>query len=94
MPAIAREIGEEERRFAGVISAGLRDLARLEYVAGSVVPGERIFVLHAERGFPPDLAAEILAERGLTVEWSGYEREAEAHRTVSRASSERRFRRE
>ena len=94
VPSLARAIGEEERRFASVLSAGLRYLARLEPDADGVVPGEHIFMLHAERGFPADLAAEILAERGLTVAWPGYEREAEAHREISRASSERRFRRE
>lgn len=76
VPAIEREIGEEERRFAGVLSARLRFLAQLEPDPAGVVPGERIFMLHAERGFPPDLVAEILAERGLTVAWPGYERAA------------------
>lgn len=94
MPSLARIIDEEERRFMSVLSAGLRYLARLEPDANGVVPGERIFTLHAERGFPADLAAEILAECGMRVGWSGYEREAEAHREISRASSERRFQRE
>lgn len=92
--AIARDITEEERRFTSVLSAGLRYLDRIEPEEGGIVPGERIFTLHAERGFPADLAAEILAERGLRVEWPGYEREAEQHRAISRVSKERRFQRE
>lgn len=92
---IAGILDDEERRFQRVLSAGLRYLDQLEPAAeGGVVPGERIFMLHAERGFPADLAVEILAERGLRVEWSGYEREAELHRSNSRVSKERRFQRE
>lgn len=93
VPEVARMVTEEERRFARVLTAGLRALERMAAEGGGgVVPGERLFLLHAERGFPADLAAEVLAERGLAVDWSGYERALAGHREVSRASAERRFR--
>ena len=61
----------EEQSFAGTLKAGLQVLDRIVADArGAMVPGERLFQLHAERGFPVDLAAEVLAERGIQIEWS------------------------
>jgi alanyl-tRNA synthetase len=85
-------LADEEAQFARVLSAGLRYLVRVGPDASGQVPGERLFVLHAERGFPADLAAEVLADRGLSVDWSSYEQAVERHREVSRESAERRFR--
>jgi alanyl-tRNA synthetase len=90
--SLAEVLTQEERRFARVLTAGLRALERIEPRDDGLVPGEELFVLHAERGFPADLAAEVLAERGLRVDWSSYERATEAHREVSRVSADRRFR--
>jgi alanyl-tRNA synthetase len=87
-PRVAELLADEERRFARTLSAGLRYLDRLTPDAEGRIPGERIFTLHAERGFPADLAAEILADRGLTVDWPGYEHALEAHREVSRVGRE------
>ena len=83
-PMIARLVTDEERGFQRVLVAGLRELDRLRPDERGVIPGERLFILHAERGFPSDLAGEILAERGLTVDWPGYERAMAAHREISR----------
>jgi alanyl-tRNA synthetase len=91
LPDIARMLSDEERRFRRVLTAGLRELEHIEPGRDGAVPGERLFTLHAERGFPTDLAAEVLAERGLRVEWAGYERAADEHRAVSRVSAQRRF---
>ncbi len=87
-PGAAAMLADEERRFARTLTAGLRYLDRLEPGADGRIPGEHIFTLHAERGFPSDLAAEILADRGLEVDWSGYERALDAHRAVSRVGRE------
>jgi alanyl-tRNA synthetase len=74
----------EERRFAGTLRRGLREVHRLRD------PGGRdLFRLFETYGFPPELTAEELG--GLT----GWEREfelaADEHRERSRASAERRF---
>ena len=84
IPALAQVIAEEEGRFARVLTTGLRELDRLAPGSDGLVPGERVYALLADRGFPPDLAAEVLAERGLAVAWDGYERARETHRAVSR----------
>jgi alanyl-tRNA synthetase len=92
VPEVARMLADEERRFTRVLTAGLRELERLTPDGEGTVAGERLFALQADRGFPADLAAEVLAERGLDIEWSGYERALQRHREVSRLSAERRFR--
>lgn len=91
LDSIAHVVGEEEERFARVLTLGLKLLAQLEPTEGDVVSGAQLFLLHAEKGFPPDLAAEVLGERGLSVDWSSYDQAVEEHRHVSRKSAENHF---
>jgi alanyl-tRNA synthetase len=91
LPALAGMVREEEEQFARVLTSGLRRLARLAPDGRGLVAGEQVFALHADRGFPADLAGEVLAERGLAVDWAGYEAALARHQEVSRASMERRF---
>jgi alanyl-tRNA synthetase len=91
LPALRDLLRDEEAHFARVLTLGLRHLARLEPDARGLVPGAAVFALFAARGFPPDLAGEVLAERGLGVDWPGYARALEEHRAVSRVSAQRRF---
>jgi alanyl-tRNA synthetase len=90
-PHIATLLTDEERRFEHVLTTGLRLLDRMKPDAAGIISGERLFRLHAERGFPADLAAEILAERGIAVDWQGFEAAMERHQTISRASASNRF---
>ena len=89
VPLVARMVTDEEQRFVRVLTAGLRTLETLAPGPDGRVSGERLFVLHAERGFPADLAAEILSERGLTIDWPAYERALAEHHEISRAGLER-----
>ncbi|MFI5275037.1 MAG: alanine--tRNA ligase-related protein [Ktedonobacterales bacterium] len=89
---VAPLLTAEERGFARVLATGLRLLDRVRPDERGSVPGELLFTLHAARGFPPDLAAEVLAERGLAVEWESYERALAEHRAISRVSANKRFR--
>ena len=91
VPEVVSMLANEEERFSRVLTIGLRHLAQLEPGEHGLVPGERLFELHAEKGFPSDLAAEVLAERGLQVDWLGYERALAEHREVSRLGYERRL---
>ncbi|HEY7339382.1 MAG TPA: alanine--tRNA ligase-related protein [Ktedonobacterales bacterium] len=90
-PAIAALLTDEERRFQRVLTTGLRLLDRMKPDAGEIISGEQLFRLHAERGFPADLASEILAERGIVVDWPGFEAAMERHHTISRVSATNRF---
>jgi len=84
VPAILPIFVEEERQFSRVLSNGLRFLDQLEPGEEKVISGKYVFQLQAEKGFPPDLAEEVLAERGLSVSWPEYEQAMEEHRLVSR----------
>ncbi|MDQ6661714.1 MAG: alanine--tRNA ligase-related protein, partial [Chloroflexota bacterium] len=79
-------------RFERVPTSGLKYLSRLQPDEHGLISGSHLFTLHAEKGFPADLAAEVLADRGLEVDWSSYEPAAEEHRRVSRISAEQHFR--
>lgn len=92
VPELAHMLTNEEKLFARVLSSGLRELEHVEVDERGIVAGDYLFKLHAEKGFPADLASEILAERGLSVDWSGYRQASEDHRIVSRASMEKHFR--
>src|SRR5690606_37488373 len=55
--------------------------------AGRAVDGAVVFRLHDTYGFPPDLTADVLRERGLAADMAGYEREMSAQRERARAAS-------
>jgi alanyl-tRNA synthetase len=91
IPALTCVVSDEEKLFERVLTRGLRYLSQLEPDEDGVIPGELLFKLRAEKGFPTDLATEILAEGGLQVDWPGYEHAEEEHRKVSRLSAEKHF---
>ncbi|GAC1355005.1 MAG: hypothetical protein NVS4B11_24780 [Ktedonobacteraceae bacterium] len=91
IPTIVHSIADEETRFERVLTVGLKYLAQLEPDEHGCIQGSALFELHAEKGFPPDLAAEIITERGLAVDWSSYEPASEEHKRMSRMSAERHF---
>ena len=91
LPIVKDMLTGEETQFERVLTAGLKRLDKLVPGEQGLVAGEDLFKLHAEQGFPSDLAAEILAERGLQVDWSSYEHALEQHREVSRISAGRHF---
>jgi alanyl-tRNA synthetase len=85
IPALSAVVRDEEERFSRVLSAGLRRLVSIGPDDRGLVAGSQIFALLGDHGFPPDLAAEVLMERGLAVDWEGFEHALDAHRAVSRS---------
>jgi alanyl-tRNA synthetase len=79
---------QEEEQFARTLDNGLRlleqDIAELE---GTEIPGETIFALYDTYGFPVDLTNDIARERGLTLDYEGYEKAMERQREMARAAS-------
>ena len=75
----------EEETFRRTMHRGLErlDLAFERLPEGGELPGETVFMLHAQDGFPPDLTAVIAAERGLGIDEVGYTRAMEEHKAVS-----------
>jgi alanyl-tRNA synthetase len=80
---------KEGEQFARTLATGmaLLDEAIAARGAGKTVSGEVVFKLHDTYGFPPDLTADVLRERGLSADMAGYEREMEAQRERARAAS-------
>ena len=72
---------QEEEQFAKTLDKGLRlleqDIAALK---SSEIPGETIFTLYDTYGFPVDLTNDIARERGLTLDYDGYEKAMERQR--------------
>ncbi|HZS77128.1 MAG TPA: alanine--tRNA ligase-related protein [Ktedonobacteraceae bacterium] len=92
VPDLIPVLTNEEKQFSRVLTLGLRFLDKLQPHEQGRISGAEIFKLHAEKGFPSDLAAEILMERGLSIDWGSYEQALEQHREVSRVSVRSHFR--
>src|SRR5690606_36234498 len=67
---------------------GLRILEQdLVGLKGTVIPGKTVFTLYDTYGFPVDLTNDIARERGLTLDYEGYEAEMAAQRERARSAS-------
>ena len=85
---IEKVLLQEEEQFAKTLDKGLKlleqDIAELE---GNVIPGETVFTLYDTFGFPVDLTNDIARERGLTLDYEGYEKAMNDQRERARAAS-------
>ncbi len=88
---IADVVAREEERFRTTLAAGQKILD--EATAGldsagldsRVLDGEVAFLLHDTHGFPVEVTEEILTERGLSLDRSGFEAAMERQRERARA---------
>ncbi len=87
---IKKVLLEEEDRFAKTIDQGLQILSEIEDRVKSegknVIPGEDAFKLYDTYGFPIDLTAEIIEEKGFTYDKEGFEKCMEEQRNKARAA--------
>ena len=88
-PLVERALKQEETRFADTLDNGLKILEHaIDEMSDKEIPGETVFQLYDTYGFPIDLTADIARERGLTLDFAGFEREMEAQRTRARSASQ------
>ena len=87
---IGEVTGEEENKLITTLNAGL---VLVEEVIDAVLakgveslPGEQVFKLYDTHGFPKELTAEIAKERGLSIDWEGFEAEMGKQRERARTS--------
>ena len=70
---------EEEKRFRATLDRGLDlledELTRMKAAGEREVPGRAVFTLYDTYGFPDDLTEIIAAERGVTIDKTGFEEE-------------------
>lgn len=86
---IENVIKEEEQSFLRTLEQGLVLLNRIvEETKGDTVSGEKAFELYDTYGFPIDLTALILSEKGMKLDEKGFETELQKQKKRSRAASE------
>ncbi|MCF0128655.1 MAG: alanine--tRNA ligase, partial [Pseudobutyrivibrio sp.] len=87
---IFKTLTAEEDQFNKTIDKGLEILAKMEeemVVAGDkVLSGENTFKLYDTYGFPVDLTAEILEEKGFSYDEAGFKACMEKQRQQARAA--------
>ena len=82
-------IKEEEASFLRTLEQGLHLLDQvIEKTNGKVVDGAKAFELYDTFGFPIDLTALILREKGFELDEAGFEAAMNEQKTRSRAASE------
>jgi alanyl-tRNA synthetase len=86
---IENVVREEELSFLKTLEQGLIRLEEiLRQSAGNSVDGGKAFELYDTFGFPIDLTALILSERGYTLDEAGFDQAMAAQKKRSRAASE------
>ena len=86
---IENVIKEEEQSFLRTLDQGLVLLNRIvDETKGDTVSGEKAFELYDTYGFPIDLTALILSEKGLKLDEKGFNEELQKQKNRSRAASE------
>ena len=78
---------QEEERFAETLENGMQVLESALQAEDRMLDGETVFKLYDTYGFPLDLTADIARERGITVDFAGFEAAMERQRERGRAAS-------
>lgn len=86
---VTNVIREEEASFLRTLEQGLQLLDKVvAETSGKEVKGEKVFELYDTFGFPKDLTALILKEKGYTYNEAEFDSELEKQKARSRAASE------
>lgn len=86
---VTNVIREEEASFLRTLDQGLQLLDKvISETKGKQVDGAKAFELYDTFGFPIDLTALILRERGFNLDEAGFEKAMQEQKSRSRAASE------
>jgi len=87
---ISEVIRVEEEKFIATLDTGLNLVEKLIGEAPAQgregLTSEEVFRLYDTYGFPPELIAEIAREKGLSIDWEGFQTEMEKQRERARAT--------
>ena len=87
---VAKVIMHEEERFIRTLDRGLQlletEVEGMMRSAEKTIPGEVVFKLYDTYGFPVDLTADIVRDRGIAIDEAGFELEMEAQRQKARSA--------
>jgi alanyl-tRNA synthetase len=79
---------QEEQQFARTLSQGLQIFEQaVANLPGTVISGTTVFRLYDTYGFPVDLTADLARERGLSIDFEGFEQAMEEQRQRSQDAS-------
>jgi alanyl-tRNA synthetase len=86
---ISKVIRVEEEKFITNLDTGLNLVEKLIGEASAQeregLTSDEVFRLYDTYGFPPELTAEIAREKGLSIDWEGFQAEMEKQRDKARA---------
>jgi len=86
-PLITETLKTEEEKFSSLLNRGIEILnENLNKVKNNSFPGEVAFKLYDTYGFPLDLTADILKNKNIKVDKSGFDREMEKSKKLARAN--------
>jgi alanyl-tRNA synthetase len=93
---ILASLTEEEIRFAETLEHGTVEFQKLidripAHVQNKVIAGRKAFDLYQTYGFPLELTVEMAAEKGFSVDESGFHEAYKKHQELSRAGAEQKF---
>ncbi|MEM7495459.1 MAG: alanine--tRNA ligase [Myxococcota bacterium] len=83
---IERVVRQEETAFRRTLQRGLSLFATQARALGDAakeLKGDTVFRLHETYGFPPDLTAVLARERGLRIDWAGFDKAKKQHEAAS-----------
>ena len=87
---IREVIRVEEEKFIATLDSGLNPVEKVIDQAltqgRAQLTGAELFKLYDTYGFPPELTAEIAGEKGLSIDWEGFQTEMEKQRKRARAT--------
>ena len=84
---VTRVLRAEEERFAETLENGMKVLEGALTREDHLLDGETVFQLYDTFGFPVDLTADIARERGVRVDYAGFEAAMQRQRERARAAS-------
>jgi len=86
-PLITETLKTEEEKFSSLLNRGIEILnENLNKVKNNSFPGEVAFKLYDTYGFPLDLTADILKNKNIKVDNTGFEKEMEKSKKLARAN--------
>ncbi|MEN6444571.1 MAG: alanine--tRNA ligase [Candidatus Cloacimonas sp.] len=81
-------IKAEEERFNKTLNTGLDKFNEItQKITGKVISGYDVFTLYDTYGFPPDLTAVLAEEKGLEIDYNGFDKEMQEQKERARKAS-------
>ncbi|SDY14131.1 alanine--tRNA ligase [Nitrosomonas sp. Nm58] len=83
---VASVLKQEEERFAETLENGMQVLEAALREHSGTLAGETVFRLYDTFGFPVDLTADIARERGISIDYTGFDKAMADQRARARAA--------